>query len=302
MALMRCINPGRDNQMLDESKALFPPLPPLSRRGFVAATAVTAGYTLAAGPVCAQTIVQTDSQGLTAGDVKIPTSSGEMGGYRAKPASGSSHPTVIVCQEIFGIHEYIKDTCRRLAKAGYQAVAPDYYFRQGNPAGLTDMPAVMAIVNKKPDAELVSDLDATARWATTDGGNAQKLGVTGFCRGGRATWMYAEHNPSLKAAVAWYGPLAGQSNELTPKNPIDLVAEVKCPVLGLYGAADQGISVDSVKRMEEALKAANKPAEFVIYPDAPHGFHADYRQTYRAEPAKDGWTRMLAWFKKYGVA
>jgi len=239
--------------MLDERQALFPPLPPLSRRGFVTATAVTAGYTLAAGPVCAQTIVQTDAQGLTAGDIKIPVTGGEMGGYRAKPASGSGHPTVIVCQEIFGIHEYIKDTCRRLAKQGYLAVAPDYYFRQGNPAGLSDMQAVMAIVNKKPDAELVSDLDAATRWATTtDGGNAQKLGVTGFCRGGRATWMYAAHNPNLKAAVAWYGPLAGQGNEVMPKFPVDLASEMKCPVLGLYGAADQGIPVDTVKRMEEA--------------------------------------------------
>jgi carboxymethylenebutenolidase len=303
MVLITSINPGRVHSMLDETKALFPPLPPLSRRGFVTATAVTAGYTLAAGPICAQTIVQTDTQGLTASDVKIPTSGGEMGGYRAKPASGSGHPVVLVCQEVFGIHEYIKDTCRRLAKAGYLAVAPDYYFRQGNPAGLSDMPAVMAIVNKKPDAELVSDLDATARWATsTDGGNAQKLAVTGFCRGGRATWMYSAHNPNLKAAVAWYGPLVGQANDLTPKFPIDLAAQMKCPMLGLYGSADQGIPVDSVRKMEEALKAANKPAEFVIYPDAPHGFHADYRPTYRADAAKDGWNRLLAWFKKYGVA
>lgn len=289
--------------MLDERIGLFPPVPPLSRRGFVAATAVTAGYTLAAGPVMAQTAVHTDAQGLTAGDIKIPVSGGEMSGYRAKPASGSGHPTVVVCQEVFGIHEYIKDTCRRLAKAGYSAVAPDYYFRQGNPAAASNSQAVMAIVNKKPDAELLSDLDATAQWATTtDGGNAQKLAVTGFCRGGRATWMYATHNPNLKAAVAWYGPVVGQANDLTPKFPIDLVAQMKCPVLGLYGGADQGIPVDTVKRMEETMKAANKPAEFVIYPDTPHAFHADYRPTYRAEPAKDGWSRMLAWFKKYGVA
>jgi carboxymethylenebutenolidase len=289
--------------MLDESKALFPPLPPLSRRSFVAATAVTAGYTLAAGPICAQTVVRTDTQGLTVGDVKIPASGGEMGGYRAKPASGSGHPTVIVCQEIFGIHEYIKDTCRRLAKLGYLAVAPDYYFRQGDPSKAADVQGAVAIANKKPDAELLADLDATALWATsTDGGNAQKLGITGFCRGGRATWMYASHNPNLKAAVAWYGPVVGQANELTPKSPLDLAAQMKCPVLGLYGSADQGIPVDTLKRMEEAMKAAGKTVEFVVYPDAPHAFHADYRPTYRAEPAKDGWNRMLAWFKKYGVA
>jgi carboxymethylenebutenolidase len=289
--------------MLDESKALFPPLPPLSRRGFVATTLATAGYTLAAGPVAAQTVVQTDTQGLTAGDVRIPVSGGDMGGYRAKPASGSSHPTVIVCQEIFGIHEYIKDTCRRLAKAGYLAVAPDYYFRQGDPSKASDVQGALAVANKKPDSELLSDLDATARWATgTDGGNAQKLGVTGFCRGGRTTWMYSTHNPGLKAGVAWYGPVVGQASELTPKSPLERVAELKCPVLGLYGSADTGIPVDTLKRMEDAAKAAGKTVEFVVYPDAPHAFHADYRQTYRAEPAKDGWSRMLAWFKKHGVA
>jgi carboxymethylenebutenolidase len=288
--------------MLDETKALFPPLPPLTRRGFVTASLAGAGYTLAAGPVAAQTIVQTDTQGLTAGDIKIPVSGGEMSGYRAKPASGSGHPTVIVCQEIFGIHEYIKDTCRRLAKAGYLAVAPDYYFRQGDPAKAADVQGALAVANKKPDAELLSDLDATARWAAADGGSPQKLGVTGFCRGGRATWMYSAHNPNLKAGVAWYGPVVGQGNELTPKFPIDLAGEMKCPVLGLYGSADTGIPVDTLKRMEAALKAANKPHEFVIYPDAPHAFHADYRQTYRADAAKDGWARMLAWFKKHGVA
>lgn len=289
--------------MLDESKALFPPLPPLSRRGFVATTLATAGYTLAAGPVSAQTVVQTDTQGLTAGDVRIPVSGGDMGGYRAKPASGSGHPTVVVCQEIFGIHEYIKDTCRRLAKAGYLAVAPDYYFRQGDPSKAADVQGALAVANKKPDAELLSDLDATVRWATaTDGGNAQKVAVTGFCRGGRATWMYSTHNPTLKAGVAWYGPVVGQASDLTPKSPVERAADLKCPVLGLYGSADTGIPVDTLKRMEEAAKAAGKTVEFVIYPDAPHAFHADYRQTYRADPAKDGWSRMLAWFKKHGVA
>lgn len=288
--------------MLDETKALFPPLPPLTRRGFVATTLATAGYTLAAGPVMAQTIVRTDAQGLIAGNVRIPVGGDEMGGYRAKPANGSGHPTIIVCQEIFGVHEYIKDVCRRLAKAGYLAVAPDYYFRQGDPSKASDVQGAVAIANKKPDAELVSDLDATARWIASDGGNARKLGITGFCRGGRTTWIYSTHNPNLKASVAWYGPVAGQSNDLTPKNPIDLAADLKCPVLGLYGSADTSIPVDTVKRMEERAKAAGKAVEVVIYPDAPHGFHADYRPTYRAEAAADGWSRMLAWFKKHGVA
>jgi carboxymethylenebutenolidase len=289
--------------MFEEANVMFPPQPPLSRRGFIAVTAATAGYTLAAGPVCAQTLVTTDAQGLTVGDVKIPVAGGEMGGYRAKPASGSAFPVVLVCQEIFGIHEYIKDTCRRLAKAGYLAVAPDYYFRQGDPSKAPDMAGARAIADKKPDAELMGDLDATQRWATaTDGGNPQKVAITGFCRGGRTTWMYAAHSATLKAGVAWYGPVAGQGNDLTPKFPIDLAAAMKAPVLGLYGAADAGIPVETVQRMEAALKAAGKTAEFVIYPDAPHGFHADYRPTYRAELAKDGWNRMLGWFKKHGVA
>jgi carboxymethylenebutenolidase len=276
---------------------------PLTRRGFVAVAGSVAGYTLAAGPVAAQTVVQTDSAGLTAGDIKIPVSGGEMAGYRAKPASGANFPVVIVCQEIFGIHEYIKDTCRRLAKEGYLAVAPDYYFRQGDPAKAADVAGAVAIANKKPDAELMSDLDATVRWATTtDGGNAQKVGITGFCRGGRTTWMYTAHSPSIKAAVAWYGPVVGTPNELMPKFPIDVVNDLKAPVLGLYGAADTGIPNDTVKRMEDAAKAAGKTVEIVMYPDAPHAFHADYRPTYRADPAKDGWARLLAWFKKYGVA
>jgi carboxymethylenebutenolidase len=289
--------------MLDDVIGITHKSTPLTRRGFVAAAGTVAGYTLAAGPVVAQTIVQTDSAGLTVGDIKISVAGGEMSGYRAKPASGSNFPVVIVCQEIFGIHEYIKDTCRRLAKAGYLAVAPDYYFRQGDLSKAADVQGAVAIAGKKPDAELMSDLDATVRWATTtDGGNAQKVGITGFCRGGRTTWMYTAHSPSIKAAVAWYGPVAGQPNELMPKFPIDVVKDMKAPVLGLYGGADTGIPVDSVKKMEAELKAVGKTAEFVIYPDAPHGFHADYRPTYRAEPAKDGWERLLAWFKKNGVA
>ena len=289
--------------MLDDVIGIVHKSVPLTRRGFVTAAGSVAGYTLAAGPVMAQTIVQTDSAGLTVGDIKIPVGGGEMPGYHAKPASGSNFPVVVVCEEVFGIHEYIKDTCRRLAKAGYLAVAPEYYFRQGEPAKAADIQAVLAIVNKKPDPELFSDLDATVRWATaTDGGNAQKVGITGFCRGGRTTWMYTAYSPSIKAAVAWYGPIINPTSEAMPKQPIDVAKDIKAPVLGLYGAADTGIPVDSVKKMEADLKAAGKTAEFVIYPEAPHGFHADYRPTYRADAAKDGWERLLAWFKKNGVA
>jgi carboxymethylenebutenolidase len=289
--------------MLDDVVGIAHKTTPLTRRGFVAVASSVAGYTLAAGPVMAQTIVRTDSNGLTAGDVKIPVAGGEMGAYRAKPASGSNFPVVIVCQEIFGIHEYIKDTCRRLAKEGYLAVAPDYYFRQGDLSKAADVPAAVAIVSKKPDAELMGDLDATVRWATTtDGGNAQKIGITGFCRGGRTTWLYTAHSPNLKAAVVWYGPVGGQASELTPKTPLEMAKDMKAPVLGLFGGADTGIPADSLKKMEEAMKASGKTVEIVVYPDAPHAFHADYRPTYREQPAKDGWVRMLAWFKKNGVA
>lgn len=289
--------------MLDETKALFPPAPPLTRRGFVAASLATAGYTLAAGPIAAQTIIRTDTTGLTAGDVRIPVADGQMGGYRAKPASGNKFPVILVVQEIFGLHEYIKDVCRRLGKIGYLAVAPDIYFRQGDPAKAADVQAALAITNKKPDAELMSDLDATMRWAATaDGGDANRLGITGFCRGGRTVWLYAAHNANLKAGVAWYGPLGGQPTALMPKQPLELVAELKAPVLGLYGGADSGIPLNQVERMRAALKEEKKPSEIVVYPDAPHGFHADYRSSYRAEAAMDGWRRMQDWFRTHGVA
>ena len=286
----------------DSAKSLFPPAEKLGRRGFIGASAVT-GYTLAAGPIQAQTIIRTDTQGLTAGEVTIPTSTGAMGGYRAKPATGSALPTVIVMQEVFGLHEWLKDVCRRFAKAGYLAVAPDYYFRQGKLEGLTDFQTQIGpIVSRKPDAELMSDLDATAAWAVTDGGDAAKLGATGFCRGGRNTIVYATHNANLKAAVAWYGGnLAAPATEFMTQRPVDVAANIKCPLLGLYAGDDPGIPPDHVEQLKAALAKSGKKTEMIVYPTAKHGFLADYRASYSAEASADAWPRCLAWFKSNGV-
>jgi len=273
-----------------------------SRRGFVV-TSLASGFALAAHPVMAQTVITTDSNGLEAGEVKIAVADVSIPAYRAMPASGGPFPTVLVVQEIFGVHEHIKDICRRFAKLGYLAVAPALYARQGDVANMTDIQEILAkVVSKVPDSQVMSDLDATAAWAKGNKGDTARMGVTGFCWGGRITWLYAEHNPNLKAAVAWYGPLNRPTNELTPTNPPDGIKDLKVPVLGLYGAADQGIPVADVEKMRDALKAAGKTAEIVIYPETPHGFNADYRPSYRPEAAKDGWSRLQAWFMKYGVA
>ena len=272
-----------------------------TRREFVV-TSLAAGFALAVQPVSAQTIT-TDAAGLAAGEIKIPVAGGELPGYRAVPDKGGPFPVVLVVQEIFGVHEHIRDICRRFAKLGYLAVAPELYARQGDVSKLAEIKDIIPIVAKVPDAQVMSDLDAATAWAQKSGkGNTAKLGITGFCWGGRIVWLYAAHNPKLKAGVAWYGRLVGQPNELQPKNPIDLVAELKAPVLGLYGGDDQGIPLDTVERMRQALKAANNPSEIVVYPNTPHGFHADYRPSYRPEQAKDGWKRLQDWFKKYGAA
>jgi carboxymethylenebutenolidase len=273
---------------------------PLSRRGFMTASAASAaGFTLAAGPVRADAI-KTDTAGLDAGSAKIAVPGGDMPVYFARPAGAANPPVILVAMEIFGLHEYIKDVTRRLAKLGAFAVAPDYYFRKGDLTKITEMPALFPIVNAKPDTELFSDLDATVAWANSQGGNTGRLGIVGFCRGGRTVWRYSTHG-DVKAGVAFYGSLADQPSEAMPLNALASAKDVKEPVLGLYGAEDQGISVDQVKQMETALKAAGKTAEFKIYPGAPHGFHADYRASYRKEAAEDAWTRATAWFKKYGV-
>lgn len=279
-------------------------LPPtcFSRRGFVV-TGLAAGFALAVQPVSAQTIT-TDTVGLTAGEVRIPVPDGEIPAYRAMPASGGPFATIVVIQEIFGVHEHIKDICRRLAKQGYFAVAPALYARQGDPATLTDISEILkTIVAKVPDSEVAGDIDATVAWAHTQKqADTARLGVTGFCWGGRQTWLYAIHDPRLKAAVAWYGPLAGTPDAMRPKTVLEAVTALKVPVLGLYGAADQGIPVSDVEALKRELAALPQHCEIVLYPDTPHGFNADYRPSYRPAAAKDGWQRMLAWFKQHGVA
>jgi carboxymethylenebutenolidase len=273
---------------------------PLGRRAF-AVTTLASGFALAVQPVGAATIT-TDANGLTAGEVQIPVADGMMPAYRATPAKGSNHPIVLVIQEIFGVHEHIKDLCRRLAHAGYLAVAPELYARQGDVSKLTDIQQIMGVVNKVPDAQVMSDLDATAKWAAANGGNAAKMAVTGFCWGGRATWLYAAHNPQLKAAAPWYGPLVGDPSPLKPTNPVDIVKDLKVPVLGFYGARDTGITQEHVAKMREALTAAgNKNAEIIVWGEAGHGFNADYRPSYSASAAPDAWNRMMLFFKEHGV-
>ncbi len=272
-----------------------------SRREMVVTTLAT-GFALAVQPVAAQTQITTDSAGLEAGEIKIKVADGEIPAYRAMPATGGPFPVVLVIQEIFGVHEHIKDVCRRLAKEGYMAIAPELYARQGDVSKLS-IDEIRPIVAKVPDAQVMSDLDAAVAYAKETGrGDINRLGITGFCWGGRITWLYAAHNPDLKAGVAWYGRLVGQASAETPRQPVDVAAELKAPVLGLYGSADQGIPVETVEQMRAACTAAGKTCDIVIYPGAPHAFHADFRPSYRAEPARDGWARMLAWFRKYGVA
>lgn len=288
------------NDMLKEDLlALVTNRTTMSRRAFVAGSLAT-GFALAVQPVCAQTMITTDSNGLTAGEVSIPTADGGIPAYRAMPANGKGLATILVVQEIFGVHEHIKDVCRRFAKAGYLAIAPEMYHRQGDVSVLKDNKEIFAkVVSKVPDAQVMSDLDAAVAWAAKNGGDDKRIGVTGFCWGGRITWLYVAHNPKVKAGVAWYGRLVGPANEMTPKHPTDLADQINAPVLGLYGGADAGIPNDTVEKMNALLKEKGKPSMIHLYPDTPHAFHADYRPSFRKEQAEDAWKRATEWFRKH---
>lgn len=272
----------------------------LSRRQMVV-TGLAAGFAMAVQPISAATIA-TSEEGLTAGEVKIPVGDENVPAYRAMPAKGGPFPVALVVQEIFGVHEHIKDICRRFAKLGYMAIAPELYARQGDVSKLKTIDEIRPIVAKVPDAQVMSDLDACVEYATETGkGDVTRLGITGFCWGGRIVWLYAAHSRQLKAGVAWYGRLVGDASDSFPKHPVDVAADLKAPVLGLYAGKDGGIPLDTVEKMREALKKAKVPAEIVVYPEAQHGFHADYRPSYNDADAKDGWNKLQAWFKKHGA-
>ncbi len=295
------LKPAIHSDTRDDVASLLPIAGHNRREFFVAKLA--AGFALAVEPVSPQTIT-TDTSGIEAGEVKIPTKDVEIPAYRAMPAKGKGFGTILVVQEIFGVHEHIKDLCRRFAKAGYFAVAPEMYARQGDVSKLSSIQDIFGkVVSKVPDAQVMSDLDATVAWAKKTGkANTGKLAITGFCWGGRVVWLYSAHNPKLKAGAAWYGRLVGQASELTPKHPVDVGAQLHAPVLGLYGGKDQGIPLDSIEKMREALKAGKTKSEIIVYPEAQHGFNADYRPSYGKKDAEDAWQKLLTHFKKNGVA
>lgn len=267
--------------------------------------ALGVGYAAAAAPLMAQTAIRTPADGLTVGEVTFEVNGFKVPAYRAAPAGRTNLPVVLVIQEIFGVHEYIADTARRFARAGYLAIAPELYARQGDPTSFGEVGRIMSeIVAKVPDAQVMADLDGALRWAAANGGDVSRAAITGFCWGGRITWLYAAHGP-VKAGVAWYGRLVGAPSDVTPRHPVDVAAGLKAPVLGLYGAADTGIPLDTVDKMKAALATgtpAARASQFVVYPDAPHAFHADYRPSFRQGPAEDGWKRALEWFRQHGAA
>lgn len=257
-----------------------------------------AGFAQAVQPAADNTVVHTDSEGLVEGDVSI----NGIPAYRAAPAAGGDHPVILVVQEIFGVHEHIRDVARRLAKLGYLAVAPALYFRQGDPATISDIEELREkIVNKVPDAQVLADLDSAVEWAAQNGGDADRLGITGFCWGGRITWLYVAHQSRVKAGVAWYGKLDAYRSPLQPHHPIDLASQIKAPVLGLYGGQDAGIPIDTIEKFRTALEQAKSPSRIDVYPDAPHAFYADYRPSFRKQDAEDGWRKLQDWFKRHGL-
>ncbi len=290
--------------MLHQELDSLAPSRDFSRRDFVRVSVGT-GFAAAVLPVTAQTVIKTDTPGLVAGEVTIPVGDFKLPAYRAAPAGATNAPVVLVVSEIFGVHEHIADVARRFAKAGYFAIAPEMFVRQGDAGSYGEIAKLVAeVISKVPDAQVMADLDACLAWAKGQGADTGRTAVTGFCWGGRITWLYSAHNPGVKAGVAWYGRLVGAASALTPAHPVDLAGKLNGPVLGLYGGQDTGIPLDTVEKMKVALaagSAAAKRSEFVVYPDAPHAFHADYRPSYRKDAADDGWKRCLAWFKAQGV-
>lgn len=272
------------------------------RRGFLRA-ALGTGFAAAALPVMAQNVIKTDASGLEVGEVMVKVGETNVPVYRAKPAGKTKLPVVLVISEIFGVHEHIADVARRFAKQGYLALAPELFVRQGDPQSFGTMAELIKeVISKVPDEQVMTDLDAVLAWAGANGGDLQRANITGFCWGGRITWLYSAHNPKIRAGVAWYGRLVGDKSALNPKHPVDIAASLKVPVLGLYGGKDTGIPLSSVEQMKAELAKGKSGSEFVIYPDAPHAFHADYRPSYVEAAAKDGWTRALGWFKSHGAA
>lgn len=276
-------------------------MPEFTRRQFMATAAFASGFALAVQPIAAS-VITTNAEGIVAGAVNIPVIDGEIPAYRAMPAKGTNFPIVLVIHEIFGVHAHMEDVCRRFAKLGYVAIAPQLFTRQGDVLKLSSVDEIRPIVAKVPDAQVMSDLDATAAWAAkASKGNAAKLAITGFCWGGRIVWLYATRTPTIKAGVAWYGRLVGEAKPLMPTHPVDVACALKVPVLGLYGGKDTGIPLTTVEQMRDRLKSSSSKSDIIVYPEAPHAFFADYRPSYREADAKDGWKRLQAWFKQNGV-
>lgn len=274
---------------------------PITRRKFMTTATLATGFAIAVQPVSRATI-KTDTTGIVAGAVQIPVKDGTIPAYRSAPATGSNFPIVLVLQEIFGVHEHIQDITRRFAKLGYLAIAPELFVRQGDVSKLNSIDQIRPVVAKVPDAQVLSDLDATVNWAINSAkGNANRIAVTGFCWGGRITWLYAAHNPKIKTGAAWYGRLVGDSTALTPKHPVEIASSLTVPILGLYGGQDTGIPLSTVETLRNRLKSSPSKSEIVVYPDAPHAFFADYRPSYREADANDAWKRLQAWFKQHGV-
>lgn len=294
--------------MKEDITGLNASAPLFDRREFFVTSILTGTFALAMQPIQAQTQIKTDTNGLIAGEVKIPVSDGEIPAYRAMPdKKNKNFPVVLIVHEIFGVHEWIQDVCRRFAKLGYLAIAPSLYARQGDVSQMKEIQDIVSkVVSKVPDAQVMSDLDATVAYAGKNNGNTKKLSITGFCWGGRIVWLYAAHNPQVDAGAAWYGQLVKRAdapeNALQPNMPIDFAGTLKVPVIGFYGGLDTGIPLDTVHRMQDELKKGKSKSEIVVYPNAEHGFHADYRKSYNPQASQEAWQKLQDWFKRNGAA